>query len=496
MLIVVEKEADEAMWSLLLTVKRERRAKSKLAALEEKCKDLEIIATGERSTEDWVALQREAAWKAHQREQARFDAILGGHAFSPKDMARVLSQRGLLVQIFDSPNGADIFYAQLKERIDHISNVEYGMPLAMYMHYKLKIPIPTILSIDQACSKKFNAAQNHYFSKTLYSHPYRRDVVIKVPRIVPACGKMLAATDSINKSLNITVGENGAVSFLAALEALVAQGVGKHGMPPLSAFVGGALEVPVVLQWDASGFKKQQLTTAALRNPYAPHSAELLEVWAVGNVGDDKGGSTKLMGKENIALINNFIAGKGCVSCEVDGESVQLKPKPYFTLDLACLRHTEHIANSGFCGCARDYALRTTPPKPSTMEELRALLSKCKSHTGRERFVLSHMPLPGKDLPEPCTAPGCKFGDGSEEKVRAEWEALIAEETTLASVLTKAGKTKFFTWRMKHAHTHFNIQPGRVRRPLFSATTSTTSSSTCCTWRSSASQRLRGSTGS
>ena len=460
-LLVVEREADEAKWGLLLAEKREKRAKIKLAKLEEKAKDVDVVATGDRSTEDWAALHREAAWKAHQREQGRFDAILAAHEFPPNDMAHVLQKRGLLEQIFDSPDGADIYFARLQERIHHISTVEYGMPLAMYMHYQLKIPISTILSIDQAASKKFRPSKNHYNAKILYSHPYRSNVVIKVPRIAPACGKMLAATEDINKALDISTGENGAVSYrpiTSAFEALVKNGVGKHGMPALSAFVGGAREVPIIFQWDATGFKKQQLTTAALRNPWSPHSAELLELWAVGNVGDDKGGSTKLMGKENIDLINSWIDGDCCVSCPAEeGETVLLKPKPFFTLDLACLRHTEHISNSGFCGCSRDYALRTTPAKPTNIDELRELLVKCKSHTGVERYILSHMPTPGNDLPSPCTAPGCKFGHGDTEKVRAEWEALLAVEKVPAHVLTKADKAKFSKWRMAHADAHFNI---------------------------------------
>ena len=469
-LLVVEKEADDAKWGLLLAGKREQRAKSKLAALEEKTKDLDRVATGERSIEDWAALNRDARYKAHQRERARFDAILAAHAFPPNDLAYVLQQRGLLEKLFDSPEGADIYFDRLQERISHIATSEYGMPLAMYMHYQLKIPIPTILTIDQAASKKFSPSENSYGAKILYSHPYRSGVAIKVPRIVPAAGKMSAATSSINKRLDIEVGENGAVSYRSiktAFEMMVTNGVGKHGMPELSAFVDGVINVPIVFQWDATGFKKQQLTTAALRNPHSPHSAELLEVWAVGNVSDDKGGSTKLMGKTNIDTINAWIDGETCVECVIATQPVRLKPKPYFTLDLACLRHTEHIANSVFCGCSRDYALRTTPPKPTSMAELRTLLSKCKSHSGVERYILSHMPPPGKDVPEPCTAPGCTFGHGTVEKVKAEWEALLAQEKKLAAVLTKSGKAAFSKWRMAHAKKHFNIQPGEYGAPFF-----------------------------
>ena len=40
------------------------------------------------------------------------------------------------------------------------------------------------------------------------------------------------------------------------------------------------------------------------------------------------------------------------------------------TVDVAALRHVEHLANSGWCGCARDFALRQTPKKPETVQEM------------------------------------------------------------------------------------------------------------------------------
>ena len=88
---------------------------------------------------------------------------------------------------------------------------------------------------------------------------------------------------------------------------------------------------------------------------------------------------------------------------------IQLMPKVTVSLDVAALRHCEHIANSGWCSCSADYALRCTPCKPDTVAEMHGLLGKCVSPTRLARYILSHNPLPGETLPRPCTAEGCTF---------------------------------------------------------------------------------------
>ena len=74
-------------------------------------------------------------------------------------------------------------------------------------------------------------------------------------------------------------------------------------------------------------------------------------------------------------------------------------PEFYLCLDVAALRHTEHIANSGWCGCSRDFALRQMPKKPETVQEMYELLKQCHESTVEERFMWSHMLLPGEDVP-------------------------------------------------------------------------------------------------
>ena len=73
------------------------------------------------------------------------------------------------------------------------------------------------------------------------------------------------------------------------------------------------------------------------------------------------------------------------------------------------MRHGEHLANSGFCGCSRDFALRHVPKvKPKNQAELRTMLADCHSHSYPERVTLSHSRHKDGSI-RPCTC--CSFGN-------------------------------------------------------------------------------------
>ena len=93
------------------------------------------------------------------------------------------------------------------------------------------------------------------------------------------------------------------------------------------------------------------------------------------------------------------------MAIDVEGSHLLIKPKVHVCLDVSALRHCEHLAASGWCTCTRDFALRTVPTKPS-QSDFDAFLRKCHSPTCKERYILSHHPLPGETLPRPCTACG------------------------------------------------------------------------------------------
>ena len=88
------------------------------------------------------------------------------------------------------------------------------------------------------------------------------------------------------------------------------------------------------------------------------------------------------------------------------------------------------------------------------MEEM--LCRDCIAPTKFQRFVRSHNPLPGKNLPEPCDF--CDFGH-NRATVEADYAAELAEEAALLSDTSKKGKEKYARWRLARAKSHGNVQP-------------------------------------
>ena len=128
--------------------------------------------------------------------------------------------------------------------------------------------------------------------------------------------------------------------------------------------------------------------------------------------------------------------------CEVHGERVFIRPSVFIVTDTSCLRHCEHIAASGWCGCSRDDALRKTPKKPASKEEMPQFLSGCLSFSRIDRSVLSHTIVDDEAVPRPCTAPGCKFAHNPDNAL-AEMQEMLDLEKLLSSDTSKAGKAKY-----------------------------------------------------
>eukprot|EP00965_Chrysotila_dentata_P063151 2092639-Pleurochrysis_carterae.AAC.1 len=60
---------------------------------------------------------------------------------------------------------------------------------------------------------------------------------------------------------------------------------------------------------------------------------------------------------------------------------VHLKTKTYVVLDVSTLRHSEHLSNSGWCGCTLDQVLRLVPTMPATIADMHTALKGCHSPT-------------------------------------------------------------------------------------------------------------------
>ena len=93
----------------------------------------------------------------------------------------------------------------------------------------------------------------------------------------------------------------------------------------------------------------------------------------------------------------------------------------------------------------------------------------CCELSVEERDNLSHNPPPGKSVPDPCGASGCKFAHNP-LTAAAEYADLLAEEKQLAADTSKKGKQKYSTMRMKHAwkgpKPHMNVPPGLYGKPM------------------------------
>ena len=171
-------------------------------------------------------------------------------------------------------------------------------------------------------------------------------------------------------------------------------------MPDLSEFLAG-MKLPIVISRDATGKGKLQFCTTVLRNPYASKSAHSLRIFGLGLADDGREGTSQVFGAENLADIRQL------VSADQQNESVcfdvgNIYPMVLFADDVSCLRHGEHIANSGWCSCSRDHALRSIPKRPANKEEMYEELDNCSCPSPDERTILSHSKLNGEI--RPCTA--------------------------------------------------------------------------------------------
>ena len=339
----------------------------------------------------------------------------------------------------------------------------------MYLHYEMNLTFDKIHRLNQAACMKFNKELDRYSPKVLLYNPHLKDdphhrTIVKVPRLAPPFHKMIATKKKIEEKLNVQSSENGRLAFTCftdVVQQLVMQDCGVQGMPPLTHYEGGTNKLHLVISFDGTGFGSQQINTIALNNPMTSQSAQMLRIFGIGNCADDRSGTSRLLGP-NRAVINHLM--RNPEELVVFGGKL-IAFIIFVVLDVAALRHTEHLCNSGWCCCARDYALRQTPKKPTTVAEMHEQLKNCREPTCDERFVWAHMPLPGEDLPRACTAPGCTFGH-DRSTVGAEHSAMLAEEARLLSDQSKKGKAAFSKWRMAHAHAHHNIQPGKYGEPM------------------------------
>ena len=73
-----------------------------------------------------------------------------------------------------------------------------------------------------------------------------------------------------------------------------------------------------------------------------------------------------------------------------DSATADVRLALHQTLDTGALRHVDMKAGSGWCECDRHTALRVTPSRPETVEQMYSLLQACTGPEVDEEITLAH----------------------------------------------------------------------------------------------------------
>ena len=352
---------DEHNWAITLLEKRLVRTEKKAQAASSSA----ITVPSDRTAEEWAKLTADANRKAGQRERRALDAFLASHEWRAADIATVASKRGLLAAIFDSEEGTQLFMERLAKLLKEMETNDFGMEFALFLHFELQLTLHKIHRIMQAGCKQFNSITNRYAAKPLFFNKYKPNTFIKVPRIAPPEYKIRAVLTTIYTQLGIEIAEDGRVAYRplsTVVQDLLSHDPGRYSMPPLPFFLGGAAKLPLLVQYDGTGFGKQQFCTIVIGNPFTPKSAQLLRPIGLANCSDNRSGAVRAFGP-NLAEINELInADRENRPVSIGG--FEIVPEVLVILDLSALRKGENMANSGWCTCSREDALRKVPPPP------------------------------------------------------------------------------------------------------------------------------------
>ena len=470
-------ERDHTVYQSMLLTRQVDRAKTKAKHLTERIKLYKAPLASGRSAQEWAEMRADAQRKAGERDRYGLRGFLTAHAWRAHDLAAVLDESGLLASLFETKQGWRIYFAKVSRLHQQLERHDFGVRLGLFLHYDMKLTLEKIQRYVEAACKEFNQSSNRYKNKPWLINPFNTNEKLMTPRICPARSKLEPITKELASHLGVEWSDNGLLAFRSfeiVMQEVLSRDTGKLTMPALPEFYGG-LRLPIIISRDATGKGSLQFTTVAARTPWASKSAQWLHIFGFGNCGDDRSGSTRLF-DHNLATINRVVeaaAENRPTPVEHGGEQRLILYDPYFTDDVSALRHGEHLANSGWCGCHRDVALRQLPLKPVTVANMRKLVNgdtgTCRELSCHERDVLSHNPLPGKEIPEPCIAPLCKFGHNRSTAAQ-EYLDMLAMESILAADTSKKGKQKFCAWRMKHAWKgpvpHLNVPQGLYGKPM------------------------------
>lgn len=101
-----------------------------------------------------------------------------------------------------------------------------------------------------------------------------------MPRLAPPTWRVKTVIEGIEEQLGVEVAENGRIALrgiAVVFQELMSRKL-QSGMPSLSVSIDGDLRTPFVLMWDATGFRKLQLSTMAVRDPFSVQSGTHLHL--------------------------------------------------------------------------------------------------------------------------------------------------------------------------------------------------------------------------
>ena len=173
-----EEQLKSVAYALMLVTRREERAKVKVTRIKQK---LEGGGASPTTADEWLKCSREAQWKRSQRDRAAMEHFLSNPRFTPQDIAIVLAKLGLHTKLFDTPAFFEIYYDRVDDLMDGLETNDFGISLALYLHYEHHIPLPKILQMTQAACKRYVREDDSYKAKVLLRHRFRQGEFIKVP---------------------------------------------------------------------------------------------------------------------------------------------------------------------------------------------------------------------------------------------------------------------------------------------------------------------------
>ena len=254
-------ERADAKYKLQL---EERRAKRRPASAEKV-----PPVPRERTCEEWQTLSYHAESMARSREIKYISWLLEQRTFRPEDLCTALYRSGYLDDLWECREVQRIYLDELRCVMAKLTRDHFGIQFGLHLHFEAHLPVKTIVELSQAASKSYGPIKDFYGPKRLLVDPFLESNFVEVPRLAPPASQVIEAIREIESRLDLSVAENGKISFRPVEKLLIdllAEDAGVGSMPPLQDFISKGMQVPVVVSWDKTGFGKLKLTTMAINN--------------------------------------------------------------------------------------------------------------------------------------------------------------------------------------------------------------------------------------